>query len=218
MRSRSTKALDLGLVVCAVLTTWAVVHRLTDSPEVTDGTTAFEGWEQDLIFDRRIGSADAPYTLVVWFDYQCHACRRFEGEIALARQTLGDSFAVVYRHFPLSSHSLAFEAAVAAECARAQGRFPKIHRALLADPLNGESLPLSSLIAESDVPDSTSFRACMSDPTSVARGAVHADLARIRTLNVRGTPALQIGDRITTGGLTAGELVERLREAAKASR
>jgi protein-disulfide isomerase len=218
MRSRSTKALDLALVVCAVLTMWAVVHRLTDSPEVTDGTTAFEGWEQDLMFDRRIGSADAPYKLVVWFDYQCHACRRFEGEIDLVRQTLGDSFAVIYRHFPLSSHALAFEAAVAAECAREQSRFPEIHGALFASPLNGESLPLSSLMAESDIPDSTSFRACMSDTTSVARGAVRVDLARIRTLNVRGTPALQIGDRIATGGLTAGELVERLREAAEVSR
>ncbi|MDE2764660.1 MAG: thioredoxin domain-containing protein [Gemmatimonadota bacterium] len=218
MRSRSTKALDLALVACAVLTIWAVLHRLTHSPEVTDGATAFEGWQQDLMFDRRIGSADALYKLVVWFDYQCPACRRFEGEVDLARQTLADSVAVIYRHFPLSGHALAFEAAVAAECAREQSRFPEIHRALLASPLNGESLPLSSLMAQSNMPDSTSFRACMSDPTSVARGAVRADLARIRTLNVHGTPALQIGDRIATGGLPAGKLVERLREAADASR
>ena len=218
MRSRLTKALDLVLVACAVFMTWAVVHSLIRAPEVTDGATAFEGWKQDLMFDRRIGSADAPYKLVVWFDYQCPACRRFEGEIDLARQELGDSLAVIYRHFPLTGHSLAFEAAVAAECAREQGRFPEMHKALFANPLNGESLPLSSLMAESDIPDSTSFGACMSDLTSAARGAVRTDLARVRALSVRGTPALQIGDRIATGGVTAGELVERVREVADPSR
>ena len=218
MRSKLTKALDLVLVVCAVFMTGAVAHSFVRSPEVIDGATAFEGWKQDLMFDRRIGSADAPYKLVVWFDYQCPACRRFEDELDLARQELGDSLAVIYRHFPLTGHSLAFEAAVAAECAREQGRFQEMHEALFADPLDGESLPLSSLIAESDIPDSTSFGACMSDPTSAARGAVSTDLARIRTLNARGTPALQIGDRIATGGIRAGELVERVREAADASR
>lgn len=218
MRSRLTKALDLVLVACAVLMTWAVVRSLMPSPEVIDGATAFEGWKQDLMFDRRIGLADAPYRLVVWFDYQCPACRRFEGELDLARQELGDSLAVIYRHFPLTGHALAFEAAVAAECAREQGRFPEMHEALFGDPLNGESLPLSSLMAESDIPDSISFGACMSDLASAARAAVRTDLARVRTLSVRGTPALQIGDRIATGGVTAGELVERVREAADPSR
>ena len=218
MLSRSTKALDFVLVACAILMICVVAHRLTRYPEVANGATAFDGWKQDLTFDRRIGSADAPYKLVVWFDYQCPACRRFEVEIDLARQTLGDSVAIIYRHFPLSSHLLAFEAAVAAECAREQNRFPEMHRALFASPLNGESLPLSSLMAESDIPDSTSFGGCISDPSSVAREAVSADLARIRALNVRGTPALQIGNRIATGGLPAEELVKRLREAADATR
>ena len=141
---------------------------------------------------------------------------RSEGQRDLAE--LQQIRAVIYRHFPLSRHSLSFEAAVAAECAREQGRFPAIHRALFARPLSGESLPLSSLMAEGDIPDATSFRACMSDPTSVAREGVRADLARIRTLSVRGTPALQIGDRIATGGITAAELVERVRAAADANR
>lgn len=218
MRSRLTKAVDLLLVACAVLTTGAVLYRAISTPEVGDGARAFEGWKQDLMFNRRIGSAEAPYKLVVWFDYQCPACRWFESELDVARQKLGGDLSVVYRHFPLSVHPLAFEAAVAAECAREQGRFPQMHRALFGNPLNGESLPLASLIAESDVPDAISFRACMSDANSAARGAVNADLARIRTLNVRGTPALQIGDRIATGGLTAEMLVERLREATEARR
>jgi protein-disulfide isomerase len=220
MRSKLTKALDVILVACAVLTAGAVLYRSIPipPPEVSDGATAFEGWKQDLMFDRRIGPSDAPYRLVVWFDYQCPACRSFEREVDVARQELGDGLAVVYRHYPLSVHPLAFEAAVASECAREQGRFPEMHRALFGSPLNGESLPLSSLIAESDIPDATSFSICMSQPDSAARGAVNADLARIRTLNVRGTPALQIGDRIATGGLRAAELVERLREATEARR
>ncbi len=47
------------------------------------------------------------------------------------RSQYGDQVAVVYRHFPLTSiHPHAWRAAVAAECAGAQGKFEAFHDVL----------------------------------------------------------------------------------------
>jgi protein-disulfide isomerase len=208
------RLLDGLLIVCALTMTIVAVRRVWSSPvAATDGATRFPGWREDLAFGRRIGPADAAYRLVVWTDYQCPACRQFEGDIAAARAQLGDSLAVVYRYFPLSGHPLAFRAAVVAECAREQGRFEAMHHALFAARLEGDSLPLDSLMAASLIPDRGALRRCYGDSTSAARARVQADADRARTLHLRGTPGVQIGDRVASGALPVAELVPRLRAA-----
>lgn len=216
MRSFLRPILDVTLVLCAVASTGAVVSRssLFQHPEV-DGEVAFPGWKQDLAFNRRIGGTDSPYRIVVWTDYQCPACKEFEREINVARAHLKDSLTVVYRYYPLEMHPLAFSAAVAAECAHEQGRFDAMHTALFARQLVGDSLPITSLVAESGIPDTAEFRRCFTDTTSVAVAAVRLDLARAQTLHLHGTPGVQIGDRVATGGMPAAELISRLHESRR---
>ncbi len=205
-------SLDGLLVLCAVAMTTVAIRRVWSSPvAVADGATRFPGWREDLAFDRRIGSPKAPYRLVVWTDYQCPACRQFEQAIGAARMQLGDSLAVIYRYFPLSGHPLAFRAAVVAECARAQGRFEVMHDVLFDAHLEGDSLPLDSLIVASAVPDRDAFLRCYGDSASPEHARVQADADRAHTLHLRGTPGVQIGDRIESGALPVDELVSRLR-------
>jgi len=213
MRSILTgRILDVTLILCALATTGAVVSRssLFQKP-ATDGATRFPGWKEDLAFDRRIGPASAPYRLVVWTDYQCPACKQFEQILSVVRAQLKDSLAVVYRYYPLPMHPLAFRAAVAAECAREQGRFEAMHTTLFATELIGDSLPVTSLISHSQIPNQSTFRRCLVDSTMAATVAVRTDMARASTLNLRGTPGVQIGDHIATGGMLAPELITALR-------
>jgi len=211
MRSTS-RILDVVLVVCAVLMTGLAAARFVSSPaRPSDGARRFPGWHEDLAFSRRIGKTDAPYTVVVWTDYQCPACRQFESVIQQARGQLGDSVAVVYRYNPLKFHPLAFPAAVAAECARTQGRFAEMHTTLFTTSLVGDSLPMSSLMRSTQLSDTAAFKRCLDDPASAERAAVQADMSRVPTLKIRGTPGVQIGDRITTGGMPLEELLARLR-------
>lgn len=209
------RTMDVVLVLCAVATTGMMFRRFSHPlpASAVDGATRFAGWKEDLQFNRRIGTVNAPYRLVVWTDYQCPACMQFEHEIKMVKAQLKDSLAVVYRYYPLTEHPLAFRAAVAAECARDQGRFADMHEALFAAHVHGDSLPVSSLMTTSGIRDTLSFRHCISDSTSTARAAVQADMAREPTLHLRGTPGVQIGDRIATGGMPAAELTLRLREA-----
>lgn len=205
---------DVVLVLSALATTAAVVSRASwfDGSD-RDETRGFEGWEEEFELNRRIGPADAPYRLVVWMDYRCPACRRFEEELGRARERLKDGLAVVYRHYPLDIHPLARRAAVAAECAHEQGQFGAMHRALLEVPLDVDSLPLASLASDSELARPESWRKCISDSTSTAVEAVEADLDHGRELGLRGTPGVQIGDRLATGGMRAEELLSRLRSA-----
>jgi protein-disulfide isomerase len=216
-RGRSLRrSLDGLLIVCALTMTVIAVRRVWSSPvRATDGATRFPGWREDLAFGRRIGPANAPYRFVVWTDYQCPACRQFEADIAAARMQLGDSLDVVYRYYPLSGHPLAFPAAVLAECAREQGHFETMHHALFAAQLRGDSLPLDSLMTASAIPDRAALRRCYGDSTSSAHARVQADSHRARTLHLRGTPGVQIGDRVASGALPVDELIARLRAAGK---
>jgi protein-disulfide isomerase len=206
------RVLDVTLILCALATTGAVISRSSlFQKSNADGETVFPGWKEDLTFNRRIGRAYAPYHLVVWTDYQCPACKQFEQQLGAVRSQLKDSLAVVYRYYPLAMHPLAFRAAVAAECARDQGRFEAMHTTLFATQLVGDSLPITSLVSASQIPDTSAFRRCLTDSTAQATVAVRTDMARAQTLNLRGTPGLQIGDHVGTGGMLAPELMSRLR-------
>lgn len=214
MKGLTGRILDFILVACALSMTVAVVGRgtLFQRP-ASDGLTGFKGWRDEFQFPRRIGRQDAAYELVIWTDYQCPACRQFEKSLDTVRAQLGDSLAVIYRYDPLPIHPLAFPAAVAAECANEQGQFASMTQALFMTPLTGEKLPIASLIANSHILNPALLRSCIADSNAAAVAAVKADLVHVSSLNLRGTPGLQIGDRVSTGGLPASELLHRLRSA-----
>jgi len=176
----------------------------------------FDSWQEDLEFDRIVGSPNAPYRMVVWTDYQCPACKQLESEIDSVRLELGDSLAVIYRYFPLGNHPLAFPASVAAECARAQGKFGPMHRTLFRSSLGvGPQgvLPDSALARASGVPNLDAFTECISD--SAVEEVVRRDMSRGRQLGLRGTPSIQVGQRLGTGSRLAEELIPMLRAARR---
>lgn len=215
MRWSISRTLDAVLVVCAVATTAAVISR-GRSPqrlELSDAMRPVTGWKEDFTLGRQIGSAAGPYRLLVWTDYQCPACKKFEGEVHRLRSRFGDSIAVAYRFYPLDVHPLAFRAAVAAECARVQGRFEPMHNALFAARLSGDSLAVAALAAEAGIENEHSFRMCLRD--SAIAASVRADIARGKALDLHGTPSLEIGDKIATGGRSAEELIPLLRSARR---
>jgi len=219
LRSLVKGAVETLLILCAVSTAGLALSRfLSPQSTTTDGLPAlvrFEGWEEDLVHPRRVGPENAPFRLVVWTDHQCPACKYLETQIGQAREQLGDSIAVIYRYNPLGMHALARLAAIATECAGEQGRLEEMHNALFAAELRGDSLPLDSLIVASHVQDAPALRRCISDPESPARARVQLDIHRALALNLRATPGVQIGNRLSTGAVQADELIRRLRAAAK---
>jgi len=74
------------------------------------------------------------YQLVEFTDYQCPVCRAVEKQLPAVLLPYKGRVNLVVRNFPLSYHQYAFGAAVAAEAARAQGKFDVMHNALMAAP------------------------------------------------------------------------------------
>lgn len=131
-------------------------------------------------------------------DYECPACRGFERTVLpeLERH-LGQTVTFAYLNLPLESHPHALEAALAVECAGAQGRFLAMHDELLSQPL-AEASSLKS--AQQIGLDMKAFHLCLaSDGT---RADVDADVATVKQLVGRlATPTFLLGWARADGGV-----------------
>jgi protein-disulfide isomerase len=141
---------------------------------------------------RSIGPEDARLKIVVWGDYYCPACRRFEAVLTQVRAANPD-IAVLYRHWPLGRFPLSDIAAAAAECAGQQGRFEQMHRLLFAEP---EVLTNGTVHAaeRAGVADIEPFRQCMGSPRT--KELIDADIEAVRALGGTGTPTIVVHDRL----------------------
>lgn len=73
--------------------------------------------------DARIGRDDAPVRLIEFSDFQCPYCKTLHQSLKQVLSEMGEDVQLVYKHLPLSFHSQAKNAALAATCAAEQGKF-----------------------------------------------------------------------------------------------
>ncbi|RED16222.1 DsbA family protein [Parasphingopyxis lamellibrachiae] len=168
---------------------------------VRDGLeTPFEGaWA---------GSANADVTIVEFFDYACGFCRTSLPDIErlLAED---DNLRVVYRELPILSEESVEAARVSLSAAR-QRQYNDFHHALFAAGRPGDAT-----IAEAQRSAGLSPARVRSD---IADPAIEAEIRNNRELAGRleltGTPAFVVGDRILSGAVG----YERLKEAVEEAR
>lgn len=73
------------------------------------------------------GEKNAEVVLVEFGDFQCPACKSVEPILGVIREEYKDKIKFVFRHFPLSNHKNAYNAAKASEAAAQQGKFWEYH-------------------------------------------------------------------------------------------
>jgi protein-disulfide isomerase len=73
------------------------------------------------------GPSDALVTIVEFSDFECTFCGRVQPTLRTVLSGAGGDVRIVFKHFPLSMHAHARPAAIAADCAHAQGLFWKFH-------------------------------------------------------------------------------------------
>ncbi len=194
----SSLALGFLLLSCTEGTTATMPVPLGDSPQR--------------------GPADAWVTIVEFSDFQCPACGAAEPTVAELLARYPNDVRLVYKHFPLSSiHLYARPAAIAAECAREQGRFWEMHDRLFAGQraLSSEDLAAYASAAGLDV---AAWQSCLSTPEPAAR--VDADQALGMKMGVHVTPTFVINGEPLQGSVplaTFEEIVESARAKAEAS-
>lgn len=150
------------------------------------------------------GLPTAPVSIVVFSDFQCPFCQRYVKTLGDVMHKYPSEVRVIYRHLPLSNlHPQAEQAAAAAVCADAQGKFWEMHDALFADQnaLGTAALKDTAKRLGLDVP---AFDRCLE--TDSAAATVSADKQAADDLGLSGTPASFINGRYLNGAATIEQL------------
>ncbi len=140
------------------------------------------------------GRADASVVLLEFSDFQCPFCGRYVRDTyprVAADYIDTGKIRYVFRNLPLESlHPNAMNAAIAAGCSAAQGKFWEMHDRLFA---NQTELALPALLSYGSGlgMDEARYRKCLNGQESVA--AVQADRADALKAELTGTPAFFVG-------------------------
>src|SRR5690606_141313 len=192
---------------CAALLGYAG-RRALGGPASAMAPRELADWERVAAVGHQLGAEDAPIRLVEFTVFQCAFCARGATRLHDLQERYPGRLALFVRHFPLISiHPHAFAAAIAAECAAAQGRFAAYRDALFR---NQEALGVVSwtrLAVMSGVPDSLAFDRCVREESF--RSVIVRDFEEGRRLGVLGTPTF-----ILEGTMLAGsDALDRIEEA-----
>jgi protein-disulfide isomerase len=208
-----------GIVSACALTGLGIllgrgIEPRASATEAEPELTPVREWPRIAEGGTAVGPAGAPAVLVTFSDFQCPFCARLAESVAALRREQPDRFRMVYRHFPLRSiHPHAWAAALASECAAAQGRFEPFHDELFARQDEIGALGWTDLAASAEVPDTVAFASCMAHELPAAR--IRADVALGDAVGVTGTPTVFLNGSRVRAGVSPERLAQLVAEAAR---
>lgn len=214
-----SRLFDAGTFCCALVLTVLLVRREIVQPGGSSppASRVVPNWAELRRGGQRLGPASAPVTIVEFSDFQCPFCARFARDVlAPARARYPAAISVMYRHWPLSIHRFATDAAIASECAARQGRFEQYHDALFAtqDSIGAWSFQRFARIA--GVPDLAAFTRCLSDAEAAAR--VSRDRRAAIAVGAAGTPTFIVNGVVLGAPLDAARLDSIVRASQREGR
>jgi protein-disulfide isomerase len=138
--------------------------------------------------DPSTGKPDAPVTVVMFTDFQCPACSRTHPVLKKALSVYGDKIRFVVRDYPLEKiHENSFNAALAANAARAQGKFAEYTEILYRNQQALDKASLTRYATELGL-NVKQFELDFSDAKTAAE--VRKDQADGKSYGIAGTPAI----------------------------
>lgn len=161
------------------------------------------------------GSADAWVTVVEFTDLQCFHCARAQATLRRLRERHGEGVRVVVKHDPVELHPDALPAAIAAECARAQGAFWPYERLLFERQAELGEDRYPEWAREVPGIDVERFRSCVALREPARR--IEDDRALAARLGVSATPTFFVNGRRVVGARRLERVVEEELARARAS-
>jgi protein-disulfide isomerase len=222
-------AASTAMLVAALAMAWFAVRSASDSGHTGSGAAPHEPsipTEPIPIGNNTMGDSRALLGLVVFTDYQCPYCARFERDVVpLLKEQFVDSGKLLFgiKHLPLAAlHHLARRAAHSAECAGRQGQFWSMHAQLFNRDIpfdeNGIEARARAVGLQHDA-----FDACMGESVPPS---VEMDETLAKKLGISGTPTLLLGlvsdrrmlkvTKIQSGALSAEALASTIQDLSRA--
>jgi len=202
----------VGLAVLQMPTQGASNDGITVE-EIREKDPRFYAWYisqpvVDLQIDAKEAAPPDQITLVEFSDFECPACARAFTDLSRLLAAGEVPVKLVHRNFPLSSdcnpqvsqqgHVHACQAAVAYECAAAQGKSQEYSRTLFQNQSALDTPSLVGYAARLGL-DQREFERCLASPAAVAK--VAADVAAGAAAGVESTPTFFINGRRVPGSL-----------------
>ncbi|HYD99318.1 MAG TPA: DsbA family protein [Alphaproteobacteria bacterium] len=154
-----------------------------------------------------IGNPAGDVTLVEFFDYQCGYCKSV---LPALRQLLDDDGKVrlVLREMPILGPA-SLTASKAALAAKRQGKYEKVHFALMGHrgQLDDDTILRIAAAAGADMDQ---LRRDMESPE--VRAEIERSMELARALNINGTPAFVIGEELIPGAVPLAALKQKVAE------
>lgn len=158
-----------------------------------------------------LGNPQGDTVLVEFSDYNCGFCRKAAPEVAAFLKS-DPGVKLVIHEIPIFGEGSHY-AARAALAARAQGKYPQFHQALLA--MRGKAEQASVLRVAREVGlDVARLQRDMETPEITAR--IETSLQLADQIGLVGTPSFVVGDRAVFGYLPRADLAELVAEARAA--
>lgn len=143
---------------------------------------------------------EGTFVVVEFEDFQCPFCAAASQQIQALVTEWPDAIAIAHRHFPLSIHARAMDAAMAAECADEQGRFRQMRDVLFSRQEEFGRTSWWTFARAAGTPDSLQFTTCMMKQRP--RPRIERDIDAAKRIGVSGTPTF-VFDGIMVPGLGA---------------
>ncbi len=166
-------------------------------------------------------TATLPITLEEFSDFQCPACKAYHPVVEEAVAMFSkEELDFKYRHFPLTEiHPYAYNAAVASEAAREQGKFSEYGSLLFANQPDLTDEDLLKYAQELEL-DMDKFSTDLKNPDVIAR--VDRDIKEAEKRNLNSTPTFFLdGKRITVSNTSSEQLkntIQKRIDLAKSSK
>ncbi len=144
--------------------------------------------------DHVLGDPHAPVTVVEYGDFECPMCKQAAPAVRQLLERFTNRVRFAYRHFPQEwAHPHAIQAAEAAECAGAQGRFWPMHDLLFEHQTHLDRKHLFGYAEKVEL-DQARFTAEMDDEVYLQRIRDHIDSGRLS--RIRATPGFFVNGSI----------------------
>ncbi len=174
-------------------------NRRQEADRRAQATSNLVALRDELLHDPAAPAAGNPrgdITVVEFFDYRCGYCKRsLDMLMTVLRED--NNLRVVFKEFPILSPE-SRQAARAALASQNQDKYLQFHVALMNARGAFEDEQIFDIAAEVGL-DVNRLAADMRAPETEAQLEVVGDLAR--ALNIEGTPAFIVGDRIFRGAI-----------------
>lgn len=156
------------------------------------------------------GNPDGDVVVVEFFDYRCPYCKSMAAVLLDVAKKDG-KVKVMFKELPILGPESVF-AARAALAAQRQGKYLEYHQALMRarERLTDD---ITLRIAQTVGLDVERLKKDMSAPE--IKRHLEANLELAEALNIRGTPAIIIGDQLSPGALDVSSLEKMIAEARK---